>query len=81
MIAPTCRLSPRFRAVLDYVLTYHGEHGYAPSVREIIHATDYQSTSSVAYALRQIAQAGYIRIGDPGQSRAIDVRPAQQTRA
>ncbi len=78
MTAAPASLRPRFKRVLDYVLDYHEANGYAPSLREIVNATAYESTSAARHALQHLADAGYIRIGEAGQSRAIDVRPAQQ---
>ncbi len=73
---PDHELSRPCHNVLQFMLAFHDEHGWAPTVREIADATDYRSTSGVANILSQLAAAGYIRMAKNGQARAIDLRPA-----
>ena len=47
--------------------------GYPPSIREIGDAAGLQSTSSVAYQLKQLEEKGFLR-RDPNKPRAVDVR-------
>ena len=47
--------------------------GYPPSIREIGDAAGLQSTSSVAYQLKELERKGYLR-RDPNKPRAVDVR-------
>ena len=52
--------------------------GYPPSIREIGDATGLQSTSSVAYQLKELEKKGFLR-RDPNKPRAVDLRHLQQT--
>ena len=47
--------------------------GYPPSIREIGDAAGLQSTSSVAYQLKELERKGYLR-RDANKPRAVDVR-------
>lgn len=63
--------SPMFRAaVLEFLRVYIGEHGWAPSIREIAEATGLRSTSSVHWHLCQLHKCGLI-VRAEGVSRAI----------
>lgn len=63
--------SPMFRAaVLEFLRVYIGEHGWAPSIREIGDAVGLKSTSSVHWHLRGLARSGLI-VRAEGVSRAI----------
>lgn len=76
------RLSDRQRFMLNFIGRYLGEHGYAPSIREIKGeveqaglvrtASGNTSTSVVDYNLRALEEAGYIR-RDRNKSRAIEL--------
>jgi repressor LexA len=76
------RLSDRQRFILNFIGRYIGEHGYAPSIREIKGeveqaglvrtASGNTSTSVVDYNLRALEEAGYIR-RDRNKSRAIEL--------
>jgi len=76
------RLSDRQRFILNFIGDYMGEHGYAPSIREIKSeveraglvrtASGNTSTSVVDYNLRALEEAGYIR-RDRNKSRAIEL--------
>jgi repressor LexA len=59
--APQPRLTPRNRAVLDFIRTFTADHGYPPSVREVGEAVGLASTSSVHHQLRSLARKGYLR--------------------
>ncbi|MEJ6012468.1 transcriptional repressor LexA [Corynebacterium sp. H127] len=78
-MAPTKRNSPqpkltdRQRRILEVIRDAVVLRGYPPSIREIGDAVDLQSTSSVAYQLRQLEEKGYLR-RDPNKPRAVDVR-------
>lgn len=48
------------------------EHGFAPTLREIVNKSGYLSTSPITAALASLAQRGYIR-RRPGAARAIAV--------
>lgn len=53
-------LDDRYREVLNFIEEYIDDHGYAPSMRDIVKATDLSSTSSVVYALAVLEQEGRI---------------------
>jgi LexA DNA binding domain len=58
--------------ILAYVTSYVGEHGWAPTYREIGAACGLKSLSSVQRQLGLMAREGLIR-HDPSCSRAIQV--------
>src|SRR5438094_9638353 len=82
MIMKKKKLSERQRFILDYIREFVGDHGYAPSIREIKSAVEAQglvraesgntSTSVVDYNLKALEEAGYIR-RDRNKSRAIEL--------
>lgn len=49
------------QAVLDGIIAYQKEHGYAPSIRELCEICNLASTSSVASHLKTLEEKGYIR--------------------
>ncbi|KXB55874.1 repressor LexA [Corynebacterium sp. CMW7794] len=66
-------LSERQRRILEVISDAVLLRGYPPSIREIGDATGLQSTSSVAYQLKQLEEKGFLR-RDPNKPRAVDVR-------
>ncbi|MDO5031693.1 transcriptional repressor LexA [Corynebacterium sp.] len=66
-------LSPRQRRILEVIHDAVMLRGYPPSIREIGDAAGLQSTSSVAYQLKQLEEKGFLR-RDPNKPRAVDVR-------
>jgi repressor LexA len=69
-------LSYRQEALLDAIIAYKDKHdGCAPSIRELVIATDITSTSVVSYHLSRLELKGYIR-RQPGVSRTIEVLSA-----
>ena len=66
-------LSARQRRILEVITDAVVLRGYPPSIREIGDATGLQSTSSVAYQLKQLEEKGFLR-RDPNKPRAVDVR-------
>ncbi|VFB06686.1 LexA repressor [Corynebacterium striatum] len=66
-------LSARQRRILDVIHDAVMLRGYPPSIREIGDAAGLQSTSSVAYQLKQLEEKGFLR-RDPNKPRAVDVR-------
>lgn len=76
------KLSERQRFILEYIREFVGDHGYAPSIREIKSAVEAEglvraesgntSTSVVDYNLKALEEAGYIR-RDRNKSRAIEM--------
>lgn len=70
-------LSARQRRILEVISDAVLLRGYPPSIREIGDAAGLQSTSSVAYQLKQLEEKGFLR-RDPNKPRAVDVRHLQQ---
>lgn len=48
------------KKILDYVIRYHTEKGYPPSVREICKAVGFKSTSTVHSYLKKLEEDGQI---------------------
>lgn len=67
------QLSARQRRILEVIHDAVLLRGYPPSIREIGDAAGLQSTSSVAYQLKQLEEKGFLR-RDPNKPRAVDVR-------
>jgi len=66
------KLSPRQKAILDYIHKKVQEKGYPPSVREIGEAVGLASSSTVHGHLARLEKKGYIR-RDPTKPRAIEL--------
>lgn len=66
-------LTERQRRILDMIREAVLERGYPPSIREIGDAVGLNSTSSVAYQLKELERKGFLR-RDPKKPRAVDVR-------
>lgn len=66
-------LSDRQRRILEVIKDAVLLRGYPPSIREIGDAAGLQSTSSVAYQLKQLEKKGFLR-RDPNKPRAVDMR-------
>ena len=65
--------------VLNFIKTFIREHGYGPSVREIMAAVNLLSTATVYYHLWALKEAGLI-IMEEGKKRAISL-PREETAA
>ncbi|WP_448853518.1 transcriptional repressor LexA [Corynebacterium frankenforstense] len=66
-------LTARQRRILEVIRDAVVLRGYPPSIREIGDAAGLQSTSSVAYQLKELEKKGFLR-RDPNKPRAVDVR-------
>jgi repressor LexA len=66
-------LTPRQRAVLDFIVEQTEKRGFPPSVREIGQAVGLTSSSSVHAQLATLQRLGYLR-RDPTKPRAIELR-------
>ncbi|MDO5099134.1 MAG: transcriptional repressor LexA [Corynebacterium sp.] len=66
-------LTERQRRILQVIRDAVILRGYPPSIREIGDAAGLQSTSSVAYQLKELERKGFLR-RDPNKPRAVDVR-------
>lgn len=62
-----------------YVLRYYAEHGYAPSVREMVTAMGISSTSVVASYVKVLIQWGWLERTGHGQTRGRNLRPIRAT--
>lgn len=71
-------LSDRQRRILQVIQDAVVLRGYPPSIREIGDATGLQSTSSVAYQLKELEKKGFLR-RDPNKPRAVDLRHLNET--
>lgn len=71
-------LSDRQRRILEVIRDAVVLRGYPPSIREIGDAAGLQSTSSVAYQLKQLEKKGFLR-RDANKPRAVDVRTLPST--
>ncbi|ALC06118.1 LexA repressor [Corynebacterium deserti GIMN1.010] len=71
-------LSDRQRRILEVIRDAVVLRGYPPSIREIGDAAGLQSTSSVAYQLKELERKGFLR-RDPNKPRAVDVRHLPET--
>lgn len=64
------KLKEHEQRVLDFIQSSLEKNGYAPSVRDIMSALGYKSTSTVHLYLHRLQELGYIQMED-GKSRAI----------
>lgn len=71
-------LSDRQRRILEVIQDAVVLRGYPPSIREIGDAAGLQSTSSVAYQLKELEKKGFLR-RDPNKPRAVDLRHLPHT--
>lgn len=65
-------LTYREKSVFAYLVKFHTERGYSPSVRDISKATGFKSTSLVVFYLDKLEKAGWIE-RDPDIARAIRI--------
>ena len=71
-------LTDRQRRILEVIQDAVVLRGYPPSIREIGDAAGLQSTSSVAYQLKELEKKGFLR-RDPNKPRAVDLRHLART--
>ncbi|MYA18887.1 MAG: helix-turn-helix domain-containing protein [Chloroflexi bacterium] len=69
------RRAPGRRALLRAIARFGAERGYPPSVRDLMEAAGFSSTSVVAYRLRACERAGLI-LREAGLSRATRLTAA-----
>lgn len=65
----------RMRTVVGAIARHQAEHGYAPSVREVMAASGFTSTSHTAHWLRACEEAGLL-VRAPRRARAITLTVA-----
>jgi repressor LexA len=46
--------------ILRFLVAYHEQHGFFPSIREIVAACGFATTSVVGHHLRALEKAGYL---------------------
>lgn len=66
-------LTERQRRILVFIADCVQLRGYPPSIREICDAVGLNSTSSVAYQLRELERKGFVR-RDPHKPRTVNIR-------
>ena len=66
------KLTSREQMTLDYIIETINEKGYSPSVRDVMAAVGYKSTSTVSSCLQKLEAMGYIQ-KEGGKSRTIRV--------
>jgi repressor LexA len=66
-------LTNRQRAVLSVIIQSLDEKGYPPTLREIGARLGISSTKGVSDHLLALKRKGFIRTGEPGKSRTIQV--------
>ena len=71
------RTSNKREQMLNFLIQFMNEHGYAPTVREICNAVGLQSTATVHYHLHALRDAGLIEM-DEMKKRAISLPDAQR---
>ena len=71
------RTSNKREQILNFLIQFMNEHGYAPTVREICNAVGLQSTATVHYHLNALRDAGLIEM-DEMKKRAISLPYAQR---
>ena len=57
-------MNDRHRKIMLFLEEYQKNNQFSPSIREIGNAIGVNSTSSVDYYLRQLAQMGYLERND-----------------
>ena len=72
---PRKTLSARQRALLAYIVNYkRTTQGHSPTIREMMAAVGYSSTSSTGYSLHTLAARGYIELACDGSGKTLDIR-------
>lgn len=69
------RSSTKREEILEFLNDFFADHGYAPSIREIMHAVGLKSTASVQYHLDALNRSGEISI-ESSKKRAISLPSA-----
>lgn len=61
------------RMVLEFLVQFQAKHGYAPTLREIAHATGHKSVSTIYVLIRSLVDKGYVQKVE-GNSRVLKVK-------
>lgn len=70
-------LTPKQRAILDFITSFTEHHDYSPSYREIAEQFNLSSTATVAEHIDTLKQKGYLR-DDLSGVRALQLQPADE---
>ncbi len=65
-------VTPAERRVLNFIVDYTTEHGYAPTFRDICDGLGYSSTNAAVCFLRQLERRGVLT-WTPGLARTIRI--------
>lgn len=60
------------RTVLEFLVQFQAKHGYAPTLKEIAHATGHKSVSTIYVLIRSLVDKGYVQKVE-GNSRVLKV--------
>ncbi len=66
-------LTKKQSEILTYVQKHLDEHGYAPSYREIAEHFDLSSPATVHEHVQSLIEKGYMRAGEDGEARSLEV--------
>ena len=67
-------MNPVHKTIYEFIVSYILDHQYPPSIREILDATGYYSTSTIHRYLHEMYELGILETdAGVGQSRAIRV--------
>ena len=69
------KLTPKQQQIYDYILEFHAQNGYPPSVREIGAAIGLKSPSTVHFHIKGLEEAGVL-VKAEGKTRAITLAGA-----
>lgn len=66
------RLTHSNTKLMDYISAYKRDHdGQSPTIRQIMHALNYSSTSVVNYHIQQLVELGFLRKGKGARSLSV----------
>jgi repressor LexA len=71
-------LTPKQKEVLDFVVQYIHEQGYAPSYREIATGLNLASPSTVHAHIQALRTRGYLRAGETEMTSARELQPTEK---
>ncbi len=71
-------LTPKQKEVLDFVVQYIHEQGYAPSYREIATGLSLASPSTVHTHIQALRTRGYLRMGETEMTSARELQPTEK---
>ena len=55
-------ISTKQRRILDYIVSFQQDHGYPPTIREIMDEFEISSTNGARYHLHRLRDAGYLEV-------------------